>query len=60
VSSEYIAAQNIVSRKLILVKTFSDVVMVNPDLYLLLASLIHDVNTRPITKGQIIRALEKE
>ncbi|MDR3025554.1 hypothetical protein [Chryseobacterium sp.] len=59
VSNEYIAAQNIVSRKFILVKTFSEVVMGNPELYFLLTSLIHDVNTRLLTKGQIIRALEK-
>ena len=59
VSNEYIAAQNIVSRKLILVKTFSEVVIGNPDLYLLLAYLIHDINTRPLIKEQIIRALEK-
>lgn len=60
VSSEYIPAQNIVSRKLILAKTFSDAVMENPELYLLLASLIHDINTHSLTRGQIIRALEKE
>ncbi len=60
VSNEYIAAQNIVSRKLILVKTFSDAVMGNPDLYLLLAYLIHEINTRPLTRGQMNSALEKK
>lgn len=60
VSHEYIAAQNIVSRKLILVKTFSEVVMGNPELYLLLVSLIHEVNTRPLTREQINSVLEKK
>jgi len=60
VSNEYIAAQNIVSRKLILVKTFSEVVMGNPELYLLLVSLIHEANTRPLTREQINSVLEKK
>ncbi|EFK35222.1 Uncharacterised protein [Chryseobacterium gleum] len=59
VSSEYIAAHNIVSKKSILVKTFSDAVMGNPDLYLLLRSLIQNVNTYSLTKSQIISTLKK-
>ncbi len=60
VSNEYIVAQNIISRKLILVKTFSESVMENPELYVLLVSLIHDVNTRILTKDHIIKTLEKK
>ncbi|MDR6458749.1 hypothetical protein J2786_001842 [Chryseobacterium vietnamense] len=60
VGNEYIVAQNIISRKLILVKTFSDVIMENSELYTLLASLIHDVNTHLLTKDQIMKTLERK
>lgn len=53
VSNEYVAAHNIVSQKLILVKTFSDIILENPDLYLLLSSLIQDINTGSLTKSRI-------
>lgn len=57
VSGEYVAAHNIVSKKLILVKTFSSIILENPDLYLLLSSLIQGVNMRTLTKTQIINFL---
>ncbi|OCA72129.1 hypothetical protein BBI01_08235 [Chryseobacterium artocarpi] len=57
VSDEYVAAHNIVSQKLILVKTFSSIILENPDLYLLLSSLIQGVNMRTLTKTQIINFL---
>lgn len=57
VSGEYVAAHNIVSQKLILVKTFSSIILENPDLYLLLSSLIQGVNMRTLTKTQIINFL---
>ncbi|WFB68183.1 hypothetical protein [Chryseobacterium sp. WX] len=56
-SSEYITAHNIVSKKLILVQTFSHTIMENPQLYLLLRSLIHNVNSYHVTKSQMISAL---
>ncbi|SIS69839.1 hypothetical protein SAMN05421786_1011078 [Chryseobacterium ureilyticum] len=55
--NEYVVVQNIVSKKLILVKTFSENVLINPSLYLLLSSLIQQINTRSLTKDQIIRFL---
>nr|WP_315033051.1 hypothetical protein [uncultured Chryseobacterium sp.] len=58
VSNEYVIAQNIVSKKLILVKTFSEAIMINPDLYLLLQSLIQKINTGNLGKGQLLRAIE--
>ncbi|GEJ44011.1 hypothetical protein [Chryseobacterium sp. ON_d1] len=60
VSNEYIIAQNIVSKKLILVNTFSDAIMGNPQLYLLLRSLLYNVNTLCLTKRQIMMALENK
>ena len=60
VSKEYVVAHNIVSKKLILAKTFSNTVLENPELYFLLTSLIQDVNTFSLTKSQIISALEKK
>ncbi|KAB1232329.1 hypothetical protein [Chryseobacterium viscerum] len=57
-SFEYMIAQNIISKKTILVKTFSDFIMGNPELYNLLHSLIYKVNTYSLTKAQIISALE--
>jgi len=59
VSNEYVAAHNIVSQKLILVKTFSDIILENPDLYLLLSSLIQDINTGSLTKSRIHYLLKK-
>lgn len=59
-STEYVVVQNIVSKKLILVKTFSDSILENPSLYLLLSSLIQQINTCSLTKRQIITALEKK
>ncbi|AKK73960.1 hypothetical protein HX13_12390 [Chryseobacterium sp. P1-3] len=55
---EYIITQNIVSKKLILVKTFSDFILDNPQLYILLSSLIYKINTRSLSKNQIITELE--
>ncbi|WP_343658342.1 hypothetical protein [Chryseobacterium sp.] len=60
VSNEYVIAQNIVSKKLILVNTFSDAIMGNPQLYLLLRSLLYNVNTLCLTKRQIMMALENK
>ncbi|MBO9691301.1 hypothetical protein [Chryseobacterium sp.] len=60
VSNEYVIAQNIVSKKLILVNTFSDAIMGNPQLYLLLRSLLYNVNTLCLTKRQIVMALENK
>ncbi|AZA77149.1 hypothetical protein EG347_06340 [Chryseobacterium sp. G0186] len=60
VNAEYMVVQNIVSKKLILVKTFSDNTLENPSLYLLLSSLIQQINTDSLTKGKIITALEKK
>ncbi|RQO40408.1 hypothetical protein DBR39_05520 [Chryseobacterium sp. KBW03] len=57
-SFEYMIAQNIISKKTILVKTFSDFTMGNPELYNLLHSLIYKVNTYSLTKSQIVSALE--
>ncbi|MDM1555197.1 MULTISPECIES: hypothetical protein [Chryseobacterium] len=59
-SNEYRVAQNIVSKKLILVKTFSDRVLEDPSLYLLLASLIQDINTHSLTKRDLVSALGKK
>ncbi|AZB11014.1 hypothetical protein EG344_20350 [Chryseobacterium sp. G0162] len=58
VNNEYVVVQNIVSKKLILAKTFSDSVLENPSLYLLLASLIQDINTCSLTKSQLTAAIE--
>lgn len=60
VKNEYVVVQNVVSKKLILVKTFSDTIMANPSLYLLLSSLIQGINTRSITKKQIITCLKQK
>lgn len=60
VKNEYVVVQNVVSKKLILVKTFSDAILVNPSLYLLLSSLIQEINTRSLTKSQIIAFLEEK
>lgn len=60
VKDEYVVVQNVVSKKLILVKTFSDTIMVNPSLYLLLYSLIQGINTRSVTKKQIITCLKEK
>ena len=60
VSNEYVIAHNIVSKKLILAKTFSNTVLENPELYFLLSSLIQDVNTCSLTKSQIISTLENK
>ncbi|CAI8782573.1 hypothetical protein [Chryseobacterium sp. IT-36CA2] len=59
-STEYVTAHNIVSKKLILVQTFSDTTIGNPQLYLLLRSLIHNVNSYHITKSQMISALSNK
>lgn len=59
-SSEYVTAHNIVSKKLILVQTFSHAIMENPQLYLLLRSLIHNVNSYHVTKNQMISALKSK
>ncbi|MGN7863565.1 hypothetical protein [Chryseobacterium sp.] len=58
-SNEYVPAHNIVSQKLILVKTFSDSILENPDLYFLLSSLIQDINTGVLTKSRIHFLLKK-
>lgn len=58
VKNEYVVVQNVVSKKLILVKTFSDTILVNPSLYLLLSSLIQEINTRSLTKSKMIACLE--
>ncbi|MBE4949066.1 hypothetical protein [Chryseobacterium culicis] len=58
-SNEYTTAHNIVSKKLILVQTFSDTTIGNPQLYLLLRSLIHNINSYHLTKNEIISALKK-
>ncbi|ASE61553.1 hypothetical protein H3Z85_21195 [Chryseobacterium indologenes] len=57
-SDEYVIAQNIVSKKLILVKTFSEVIIMNPDLYFLMQSLIHKINTGLLSKNQVTKTLE--
>lgn len=57
VSNEYVVTHNIISQKLILVKTFSSIILENPDLYFLLSSLIHGINMRTLTKTQIIKYL---
>lgn len=59
-SSEYITAHNIVSKKLILVQTFSNTIMDNPQLYLLLRSLIHNINSYYLTKNEIISTLKNQ
>lgn len=59
-SNEYVAVHNIVSKKLILVKTFSDTILENPDLYFLLSSLIQDVNTCSLTKSEMISMLKNK
>ncbi|RXM41434.1 hypothetical protein BOQ62_00340 [Chryseobacterium sp. CH21] len=59
-SSEYVTAHNIVSKKLILVQTFSHATMENPQLYLLLRSLIHNVNSYQVTKTQMISDLNNK
>ncbi|SEH32320.1 hypothetical protein [Chryseobacterium culicis] len=58
-SNEYTTAHNIVSKKLILVQTFSDTTIGNPQLYLLLRSLIHNINSYHLTKNEIISVLKK-
>ncbi|WP_312509977.1 hypothetical protein [Chryseobacterium culicis] len=58
-SNEYNTAHNIVSKKLILVQTFSDTTIGNPQLYLLLRSLIHNINSYHLTKNEIISSLKK-
>ncbi|WP_288447188.1 hypothetical protein [uncultured Chryseobacterium sp.] len=58
-SNEYTTAHNIVSKKLILVQTFSDTTIGNPQLYLLLRSLIHNINSYHLTKNEIISTLKK-
>ncbi|WP_419495339.1 hypothetical protein [Chryseobacterium bernardetii] len=60
ISNEYVVAHNLVSKKLILIKTFSDAVLENPELYFLLSSLIQDINLRSLTKTQIVSALENQ
>lgn len=60
ISNEYVVAHNLVSKKLILIKTFSDAVLENPELYFLLSSLIQDINLRSLTKTQIMSALENQ
>lgn len=59
-SSEYITAHNIVSKKLILVQTFSNTIIDNPQLYLLLRSLIHNINSYYLTKNEIISTLKNQ
>ncbi|WP_126650525.1 hypothetical protein [Chryseobacterium aureum] len=59
-SSEYVTAHNIVSKKLILVQTFSHAIMENPQLYLLLRSLIHTINSSEVTKSQLLSALKNK
>lgn len=59
VKNEYVCVENIVSKKLILVKTFSDSILENPSLHLLLSSLIYEVNICSLTKNKIIQVLEK-
>lgn len=60
ISNEYVIAHNLVSKKLILIKTFSDATLENPELYFLLSSLIQDINLRSLTKTQIVSALENQ
>ncbi|WP_106917457.1 hypothetical protein [Chryseobacterium aurantiacum] len=60
VSNEYFATHNIVSKKLILVKTFSNIIFENPDLYFLLSSLIQDINSGSLTKIRIHDLLKKK
>ncbi|PWN71934.1 hypothetical protein C1631_004775 [Chryseobacterium phosphatilyticum] len=57
-SDEYVIAQNIVSKRLILVKTFSEIIIMNPELYFLLQSLIQKINTGVLSKSQVIKTLE--
>ncbi|RLJ32395.1 hypothetical protein CLU97_1849 [Chryseobacterium sp. 7] len=59
-SNEYTTAHNIVSKKLILVQTFSDTIVENPQLYLLLRSLIHNINSYHVTKNQMISVLKNK
>lgn len=60
ISNEYVVAHNLVSKKLILIKTFLDAVLENPELYFLLSSLIQDINLRSLTKTQIVSTLENQ
>ncbi|WP_221408184.1 hypothetical protein [Chryseobacterium lactis] len=57
-ANEYVTAQNIVSKKLILVKTFSDIIIMNPDLYFLMQSLIQKINTEVVGKNQVLKAID--
>lgn len=57
-SDEYVIAQNIVSKRLILVKTFSEIIIMNPELYFLLQSLIQKINTGVLSRSQVIKTLE--
>ena len=60
VSNEYVIVHNIVSKKLIIARTFSDITLENPELYFLLSSLIQDVNTHSLSKSRIITVLENK
>ncbi len=60
VNNEYVVVQNVVSKKLILVRTFSDKIIENPSLYLFLSSLIQQINTRSLTKNQLVTCLEEK
>lgn len=57
-SNEYIITENIVSKKQILVKTFSDFIRINSPLYFLLQALIHKINSGILRRTQMTKALE--
>ena len=57
-SNEYIITKNIVSKKLILVKTFSDSIQINSPLYFLLNSLFHKINAGILRRAEMMEALK--
>ncbi|MDR2238587.1 MAG: hypothetical protein LBE92_20855 [Chryseobacterium sp.] len=57
-SNEYIATQNIVSKKGILVKTFSDDILTRPALRLFIQALIHKINSGALNKDQLVKGIE--
>ncbi|MCJ7932299.1 MAG: hypothetical protein MUW56_01355 [Chryseobacterium sp.] len=57
-SNEYVMTRNIVSKKLILVKTFSDSITSDSQLHLLIQSLIHKINTGLLSRDQMMAAIE--
>ncbi|MFZ4929022.1 hypothetical protein [Chryseobacterium sp. Mn2064] len=57
-SNEYLITKNIVSKKLILVKTFSDTIPINSPLYFLLNSLFHKINNSILKRAEMMEALK--